>query len=175
MSCTLPVSKLYNLPTNIRLALKMHRITTCEQLLQAAALYEDREALAQMTCLDVEALTAVVQRADRARINGIGTSFSRMLPQVDVHDVATLAIQNPRTLQLRLHALNQAERLVRRVPTLDEIIGWVDQAQRLPAIVSYTAANGKKAIRRDAFSRWWTANSSTAANAHAARPIGQDG
>lgn len=98
-----------------------------------------------------------------------------MLTQVGVHDVATLAVQNPRTLQLRLHAHNQAERLVRRGPTVDEIVSWVDQARRLPAIVSYAAQKGKAAIRRDAFSSWWTANESTAANAHVACSIKQDG
>lgn len=175
MKYTLPISKLYDLPTDIRVALKVRGITTCEQLLQAAALYEDREALARVTRLHPEALTAVVQRADMARISGTGTCFSRMLAHLGVHDVAALAVQNPRTLQLRLHALNQAERLTRRGPTLDEIVGWVDQARRLPALVSYAAPKGETAIRRDAFSSWWTANESTAANVHPARSIRQDG
>lgn len=144
--CATPISKLYGVSREVRFALKIHAITTSERLLQAAARYEDRQALAVAARLRLEALTAVVQRADIARVNGIGTSFARMLADVGIPDVATLAVQDARALQLCLHAFNQAERLVRRCPTLDEIVDWVAQARQLPVIVTYAPQDDETAI-----------------------------
>lgn len=146
VKCVTPISKLYGISRDVRLALKIRSITTSEQLLRAAARYDAREALARATRLHLATLTAVVQRADIARVNGIGTSFARMLAEVGVTDVATLAIQDPRSLQLRLDAFNRVERLVRRCPTLDEIIDWITQARRLPQIVSYAPQNSETVI-----------------------------
>lgn len=143
---TTPISKLYGISRDVRLALKIRSITTSEQLLRAAARYEERQALARATSLLPETLTAVVRRADIARVNGIGTSFARMLADIGVLDVGTLAIQDAQALQLRLRAFNQAERLVRRSPTLDEIVDWIAQARRLPAIVTYAPQEGETAI-----------------------------
>ena len=135
MEYATPISKLYGVALEVRLALKVRRITTSEQLLQAAALYEDRQALARATRLHPEALTTIVRRADIARVKGIGTGFARMLAEVGVRDVASLAVQDPRTLRTYLHALNRAERLVRRCPNLDEIDDWVAQARLLPPLI----------------------------------------
>jgi predicted flap endonuclease-1-like 5' DNA nuclease len=144
--CATPISKLYGVSREVRFALKIHAITTSERLLHAAARYEDRQALAVAARLHLEALTAVVQRADIARVNGIGTSFARMLADVGIPDVATLAVRDARALQLRLHAFNQVERLVRRCPTLDEIVDWVAQARQLPVIVTYAPQDDETAI-----------------------------
>jgi predicted flap endonuclease-1-like 5' DNA nuclease len=137
MECVLPISKLYGVARDVRLALKVRYITTSEQLLRAAARYEDRQMLAQATYLQLEAVTAVVRRADIARVKGIGTGFARLLAEIGVVDVAILALQDAEALRLRLHALNQAERLIKRSPTLDEIVDWIAQARRLPIVVSY--------------------------------------
>lgn len=146
VKCATPISKLYGISRDLRLALKIRSITTSERLLQVAARHEDRQALARVTNLHPEALTAVVQRADIARVNGIGTSFARMLADVGVRDASTLAAQDARALQLRLHALNRTERLVRRCPTLDEIVDWVAQARLLPALITYPPATEEDAI-----------------------------
>lgn len=143
-----PVCKLYGVSVDVRRALKTRSITNVEQLLEAAARHEDREALAlaRATRLDLATLTAIVQRADMTRIRGSGFVFARMLAEVGVPDVATLAVQAPQALHLRLHVFNQAERLARRSPTLEEIIGWVSQARRLPAAISYSPQEDSTAI-----------------------------
>ena len=60
----LPISKLRGVPFQVRVALKVRRITTCSQLLNAAALHENRLALARATKLAPEILTELVQLAD---------------------------------------------------------------------------------------------------------------
>ena len=133
----LPISKLRGVPFQARVALKVRRITTCDQLLAAAAVAEDREALARATKIAPEILTDLVQRADMARVRGIGAIFDIMLEIVGISDVATLAEQGAAALHAQLAALNQRERLARRSPTLGEVEDWIEQANLLPRLVTY--------------------------------------
>jgi predicted flap endonuclease-1-like 5' DNA nuclease len=133
----LPISKLRGLTAQARSVLKQRRVTTCDQLLQAAAAAEDRAALAAEAGVPGEVLLTLVRRADMARVNGIGTVFGMMLEDLGVRDVGALAAQDPRELHDRLRRYNQAERIARRSPTPQEVEGWVRQARALPALVTY--------------------------------------
>lgn len=133
----LPISKLRGLSSPVRAALKSRKVTTCQQLLRAAARAEDRERLVRETRIDPAALLALVQRADMARVNGIGTVFGRMLEDLGITDVALLAAQRPDELHERLRRYNQEERIARRSPTPEEVAEWVEQAQRLTPLISY--------------------------------------
>jgi predicted flap endonuclease-1-like 5' DNA nuclease len=133
----LPISKLRGLASLMRAVLKGRRITTCQQLLRAAARAEDRARLTRETNLDPAALLALVQRADMARVNGIGTVFGRMLEDLGINDVALLAAQRPADLHVRLRRYNQEERIARRSPTPEEVAEWVEQARQLTPLISY--------------------------------------
>jgi predicted flap endonuclease-1-like 5' DNA nuclease len=137
---TLPISKLRGVPFQARVALKVRRITTCSQLLAAASAFPERTALAQAARLPVELLTEIVQRADMARVNGVGTVFGLMLEELGIHDVGALAAQEPDTLHERLRRYNREERLARRSPTPEEVSDWVAQARRLRPLVTYDGA-----------------------------------
>ena len=132
-----PISRLGGVPTKVRLALRAQRITTCQQLLAAAAEATAHRALALLTQIYPNTLTAIVQRADIARVNGVGAVFGLMLAGVGVADVADLAAADPVRLHARLHEHNACERLARRSPTPEEVADWVAQARRLPVLVSY--------------------------------------
>jgi predicted flap endonuclease-1-like 5' DNA nuclease len=133
----LPISKLRGVPPEARVALKANRITTCSQLLAAAARFEDREVLAAGGRVDLAGLTRLVQRADLARIEGVGATFGRMLERLGVRDVAAVAEQAPESLLARLRELNAQARLTRRSPSAKEVEAWIEQARRLPKLVSY--------------------------------------
>ena len=133
----LPISKLRGVPFQARVALKVRRITTCNQLLAAAAVAEDREALARASKIAPEILTDLVQHADMARVNGIGAVFGLMLEELGIRDVQTLANQDAETLHERLRGYNRRERLARRSPTPGEVNDWVGQARRLPTLLTY--------------------------------------
>ena len=132
----LPISKLQGVANRVRLTLKAHRITTCEQLLAAAGHSQPRAALVQKTQLDPATLCRVVRRADMARINGIGVVFGRMLEDLGVEDVASLAGCGAVDLHERLRRFNQVERRSRRSPTPDEVVAWIAQARSLPVLVT---------------------------------------
>lgn len=133
---SLPISKLRGVPLAVRIALKQRRITNCDQLLATAASADGRAALARAIALDDESMLIVVQRADMARVNGIGAVFGLMLEDLGVFCVADLAAADPVELHERLRRHNQAERIARRSPTPEEVQDWVAQARALPVIVS---------------------------------------
>lgn len=133
----LPVAKLRGVPASARKALKRHRISTCAQLLAAAAPAEGRARLAQATGIAPDLLLAIVRRADLERVHGVGTIFGLMLEEIGVRDVAGFAAREPGALHRELRRLNERERLARRSPTLDEVTGWIGQAAALPVLVSY--------------------------------------
>lgn len=133
----LPISKLRGVPFQMRVALKIRRITTCTQLLDAAGDVGKRMALARSADLDPATLTLLVQRADMARVRGIGSVFGLMLEDLEIRDVGTLAAQEPEALHSMLDRYNRNERLARRSPTPEEVTDWVAQARSLPKLVSY--------------------------------------
>lgn len=128
----LPVSKLRGVPLTARVRLKNLRITTCGQLLAAAAMPAGRERLAAATGIDPALLLQLVRRADLARVKGIGTVFGLMLEALGVEDVGRLAQQNAAVLHQALRSLNQAERLARRSPTPEEVAEWIAVARTTP-------------------------------------------
>ena len=139
----LPLAKLRQAPPLLRAALKVRHITTCDQLLAAAARFQDRAALADATQIDPDRLTDLVRQADLERVKGIGSVFGVMLEDLEVRDVATLAQQKPATLHKRLRAYNETHRLARRAPTAEEVADWIDQARQLPELVSYPPQHRK--------------------------------
>jgi predicted flap endonuclease-1-like 5' DNA nuclease len=138
---TLPISKLRGVPPTVRLRLKSQRITTCAQLLLAAGVAEARAALLETTGIEANVLERLVQRADMARIKGIGTVFGLMLEELGINDVEQLARQKPAELHAALRVYNLAERLARRSPTMEEVVEWIDAAQSLPVVVTYDESN----------------------------------
>jgi nucleotidyltransferase/DNA polymerase involved in DNA repair len=134
---TLPISKLRGVPERARLALKVHRITTCEQLLANAGSVEGRVALARVARLEREFLDDLVRRADMARVSGVGVVFGAMLHELGVRDVSDLTASDPAELHERLRQHNQINRMARRSPTPEEVVDWVRQAQSLPVLVTW--------------------------------------
>ena len=143
----LPIIKLRKVPPLLRAALKVRRITTCDQLLAAAARFEDRNALAHTSRIDLDRLTDLVRQADLERVKGIGAVFGVMLKDLEIGDVATLAQQQPGSLHKRLRRYNETHRLARRAPTAEEVADWIDQARQLPELVSYPPRH-REATRR---------------------------
>jgi predicted flap endonuclease-1-like 5' DNA nuclease len=117
--------------------LKTRKVTNCGQLLAAAAGAEQRDKLKRRLGLDNDLLLKTVQRADLARIEGVGAVFGMMLEDLGIMDVADLQHQDYERLHAALDRYNKTERLARRSPTIDEVRDWVDQANRLEVLVTY--------------------------------------
>lgn len=148
----LPISKLRGVPPAARLKLKGRRITTCSQLLLAAAKAEQRAILAAATGIDAATLLGLVHRADMARIKGIGTVFGLMLEELGVVCIEQLARQQQGTLHDALRRYNLEERLARRSPTPEEVESWIADARRLPILVTYAPLETRQTPNPDGLS-----------------------
>lgn len=133
----LPISKLRGVPASVRVKLKRQRITTCAQLLVAAAAAPRRAALVAATGIDPAILLQLARRADLARIRGIGTVFGLMLEEVGVLEIEQLARREAGELHATLRDYNVRERLARRSPTLEEVADWVATARLLPIVITH--------------------------------------
>jgi hypothetical protein len=126
----------------------VQRINTCDQLLAAAAKVDDRVALALAARIAPDGLTELVCRADLARVRGTGFVFSHMLMELGVTDVVLLAEQDPVTLHERLQQHNAVTRTSRRSPTRAEVQEWIEQARKLPRLVTYASRRPLSVTRR---------------------------
>ncbi len=130
-SHTLPIGKLMGIPRHSKLGLKAHGVTTCGQLLAFADSPDRQAMLARASGIELDELKMVIDRADMARVNGIGWMFGLMLENLGIRRVADLAMQEPEELHLRLAEQNRERRLARRSPTLEEVTRWIAQARDL--------------------------------------------
>jgi predicted flap endonuclease-1-like 5' DNA nuclease len=112
-------------------------LKTTEALLKAGAAKKGREDLAASTGISEALILRWVNRADLFRIKGIGEEYSDLLEAAGIDTVLELAQRNPDNLQPKFVEVNEENKLVRRVPTLSEVSGWVEQAKTLPRVISY--------------------------------------
>ena len=71
------------------------------------------------------------------RVEGIGEQYSDLLAAAGVETVLELAQRRPDHLHQKLVETNQSKRLVRVLPDLATVAGWVEEAKRLPGVVRY--------------------------------------
>ena len=112
-------------------------ITTTQALLQRGATPKGRQDLAEQTGIGGKLILEWVNLADLFRIKGIGEEFSDLLEEAGVDTVPELAQRNPENLHGKIVEVNEAKKLVRRVPGLSQVQDWVAQARELPRVVTY--------------------------------------
>lgn len=112
-------------------------ILTVEALLEAGATSAGRQELAARTGINATQILKWVNRADLMRVRGVGEEYSDLLELAGVDTVVELAQRRPEALHQKLLEVNEAKKAVRRPPTLDQVRSWVEQAKKLPRVVSY--------------------------------------
>jgi predicted flap endonuclease-1-like 5' DNA nuclease len=112
-------------------------IATVEALLAAGASPKGRQEIAEKTGIGHKLILEWVNRADLFRIKGIGEEYSDLLEAAGVDTVPELAQRNAENLFAKFGEVNEAEKLVRRLPTLAQVANWIDQAKALRRIVTY--------------------------------------
>lgn len=112
-------------------------VGTLEKLLEIGATAGGRNDLADRTGITANMILEWVNRADLARVKGIGSEFADLLEAAGVDSVPELAQRNAANLAAKLAEINDAKNLVRRVPSESEVAGWIEQAKGLPALVTH--------------------------------------
>lgn len=111
--------------------LKGERVTNTDHLLEAAAKPGARRELAKKLGVSPSQLLELVNRADLARIKGIGDAFANLLEDAGVDSVKELSHRVPEHLHERMVKVNTESKHVARVPNAKIIAGWIEQAKQM--------------------------------------------
>lgn len=112
-------------------------IKTIEAFLEAGATVKGRDDLAEKTGLAEKNILKWVNRADLDRVKGIGTQYADLLEAAGVDSAPELAQRNAANLLAKMDEVNASKNLVNKLPSEDQVQGWIDNAKTLPKIVSH--------------------------------------
>lgn len=107
------------------------------KLLNHASTSKGRKELALKTGISEKMLLKWVNRADLARIKGIGEEYADLLEYSGVDTVPELAQRNAANLHEKIQQVNTEKKLVRQIPSSNQVENWIKQAKDLPRIVTY--------------------------------------
>ncbi len=131
------IKKLRGMSEALAASLIEKGIRTSDQLLAAAQDSKARQELAKTLQTDVKGILEMANRADLARIKGIGSVYSDLLEQAGVDTVRELATRNAANLLQKIGELNAAHNLAGRLPTLKQVQDWIEQAKSLPRSIEH--------------------------------------
>ncbi|PIE39667.1 MAG: ferredoxin [Gammaproteobacteria bacterium] len=117
--------------------LKACGINTQEQLLEKGAKPAGRKALVEESGISKSLILKWVNRADLARVKGIGGEYADLLEHAGVDTVPELAQRNAANLCVKMAEVNEAKKLVRALPPEAKVTDWVEQAKGLERAIHY--------------------------------------
>ena len=129
-------AELFGVREDLAASLKAAGLTDSGKLLAAAATPADRKALAAKLGVDEKEVLELANRADLARIKGVGKVYSDLLEWAGVDTVAELAQRNPDNLFEKIVSAAN-EHFVQRLPRSQDVADWVAQAKALERKLSY--------------------------------------
>jgi predicted flap endonuclease-1-like 5' DNA nuclease len=112
-------------------------VGTLDQLLEKGAAPTGRKEIAEKAGVSEKLILRWANMADLFRIKGVGEEYADLLETAGIDTVPELAQRNPENLHNKLAEVNEAKNLVRRVPTEEEVGGWVGQAKQLLRVLTY--------------------------------------
>jgi hypothetical protein len=128
------LAKLYGVDRALEARLKSRGIKDSEDLLAHYRKCGGARSLAFELELDEETTQCLVNRAQLARIRGIGEAYTMLLEAAGIKTVQDLAVRSPEQLRAQFEHINETAKIVGRVPALPMVNGWVTKAQRTPEL-----------------------------------------
>lgn len=112
-------------------------VTCIEDFLNKGADKKGRKKIADDSGISEKMILKWANRADLSRIKGVSTQYADLLEAAGVDTVPELAQRKPDNLQAKMKEVNEDKKLVRQLPSLSQVQGWVTQAKELPRILKY--------------------------------------
>ncbi|MFC0183262.1 protein of unknown function [Pseudarcicella hirudinis] len=134
---SLPIGELKGISTTVADKLKELGYPTSDPFLAKAATPAGRNELASQLGIFPKEVLELANRADLARLKGIGSVYSDLLEVAGVDTVKELSKRIPANLHAKILSANENDQLTSRPPTLAAVEDWVDQAKNLPYILEY--------------------------------------
>jgi predicted flap endonuclease-1-like 5' DNA nuclease len=117
--------------------LKAAGITSEEDLLAAGSTKEGRADLAEKSDISEKLILKWANRADLARIKGIGGEYADLLEEAGVDTLPELARCKADHLLTKMAEINATRQLVRKMPVLKQVEDWIKHAALLPRVLKY--------------------------------------
>ena len=112
-------------------------VATTDSLLEMGATPQGRKSIAERSGIPIALILRWVNHVDLYRINGVGEEFADLLEAAGVDTVPELAQRIPENLYQKLMTVNEEENRVRQLPSETQISSWVEQAKKLPRVISH--------------------------------------
>lgn len=117
--------------------LKAAGITTVDNLLEQCAAKAGRLSVARETGIEEKLILKWANNADLFRIHGIGPQFAELLEEAGVDTVKELRTRNAANLHAKIQEVNEGRKLVRRLPSLEQITKMIEEAGKVGVRMSY--------------------------------------
>lgn len=112
-------------------------IASTDKLLEAGSTPKGRKELAEKAGVSDKLLLKWINNADLFRIKGVGQEYADLLESSGVDTVPELAQRNAENLHQKMSEVNEQKKLVRKLPTADQVRAWISQAKELPRMIHY--------------------------------------
>lgn len=132
-----PMAQMRGITVDISAKLKEKGLKDIDLYLEAVKTPKQRKELAKELGIDEKAVLELANRADLARVKGIGEVFADLLENAGIDTIKELSKRVPENLHAKLLEINADKKLSGRQPTLDMVKDWVAQAKDLPKLLEY--------------------------------------
>lgn len=112
-------------------------VKTTGALLKLGATPKGRKELADKSGISGDLLLKWVNHVDLYRIKGVGSEYSELLEAAGVDTIPELAQRKAANLAEKIVEVNKSKKLVRKLPVESQISGWIEQAKKLPRVITY--------------------------------------
>jgi predicted flap endonuclease-1-like 5' DNA nuclease len=112
-------------------------VSTTEQLLEKGSTPKGRQSLVEATKINEHLVLKWVNEVDLFRIKGVGSEYAELLEAAGVDTVVELSKRVPDHLLEKMTEVNTTGKLVRKLPTVNQVTAWVAEAKTLPRVVTY--------------------------------------
>lgn len=117
--------------------LKACGVTTQAKLLEQGSKPAGRKKLIKESGISDKLILKWINRADLARVKGIGGEYADLLECAGVDTVPELAQRNAKNLHAKMEEVNAAKKLVRSMPSDSMVTKWVAQAKTMERAIHY--------------------------------------
>ena len=117
--------------------LKKSSVGSQASLLKRGASKKGRKQIAADSGLSEKLVLTWVNKADLARVKGVGGQFGELLEAAGVDTVPELATRNAANLRTKMADVNAKKKLVRQLPAEKQVASWIAQAKKLKRVVEY--------------------------------------
>ena len=108
-----------------------------DHFLNAVRTPQQRRDLANQLGASENTILELANRADLARVIGIGKIYSDLLEKAGVDTIKEMANRVPENLHATLGKQNSKRRPKGRAPSMKEVTDWINQAKALPKLLEY--------------------------------------